>query len=382
METISFPPGDAKLTRRVKKLAAAAGVTVHTETEWNGYGREVVAYEVEEAIFKQAREEIEPGWEERERREAEEAEARRRASDQRRADEVAATIAAVSARCPWMPTRQVKKLVGRLDVHDPHYHTRMPWRPEAWLYDSTDAAPHGLYTREQWRRLGYGVRRSARPAGYVIGDRRLLPLYDHPPTFPARKPVAGDRAWAYLLRHYRGDESLALTRSVWVANRLAKLDAALRRQFYALKDRFLALHADCLVEGRVARVERKRCWGCHGTGVYQGRSRSDDWDEYDGIGDEYADDTCRRCWGTGVYRSATLYEWRLNIAGRPYCFHSYAKPPAVSDTPGADLDDYGRRFTDADLTGLPPVPLAYYLPALCYRVEEVQYSPVDIKQAV
>lgn len=359
MNTITFRPGDAKLTRRVKKLAEAAGVPVHAKTEWGKYGRKIVEYEVDEEIFKRAREEIDSGREERKRREAEEAEARRQASELRRAEEVIATIAAVSRRCPWMRPKQTRKLVERFDVRDPLACSQTPWRPEQWLHDSADAAPHGRYTRKQWRRLGYGVRRSATAAGYIIGDRRLVPLYDHQPTFPARKPVDGGKAWAYLLRHYGGDETLALSRSIWVANRLVKLDASLKREFYSVKDQFLGLHTDCLVEGRVARIEQKPCWGCDGTGVFHSRSRPDE---------------CQRCCGTGVYRSSTLYEWRLDIAGQAYCYHSYTKPPTVSGTPGADLEDYGRRFTDADLGGVPPVPLGYYLTALRHRIEALQQS--------
>jgi hypothetical protein len=98
-------------------------------------------------------------------------------------------------------------------------------RLEGWLYAGGDSVPDGLYERRQWLRLGYRVRRGSRPSAYLIGEEDATPLYDRASVGPTRRPVKGPRAWRYLRGHYGGDEQRALARSVWVANRLVKIDS-------------------------------------------------------------------------------------------------------------------------------------------------------------
>lgn len=154
-------------------------------------------------------------------------------------------------------------------------------------------------------------------------------------------------------------EEEAIASAIWIANRLVKDKAAsTRRKFYSIKDEWLKRHADDVIEGRIARKEIDECWTCDGTGKIE--YEYDEYDEYD-YDYEYDDDdddeydgeyVCPKCCGTGVYQSRHLYEHRLVVAGTTYSFHSYIKPPNLSEEPGADLEQYGGRFTDDEFKEL------------------------------
>lgn len=156
-------------------------------------------------------------------------------------------------------------------------------------------------------------------------------------------------------------EEEAIATAIWIANRLVKDKApSTRRKFYSIKDEWLKRHADDVIEGRIAREEAKPCWTCEGTGEV---GQQECWDcdgGYRWNGDECwtcdglgtVGPECPKCCGTGVYQSRHLYEHRLVVAGTTYSFHSYIKPPNLSEEPGADLEQYGGRFTDDELKEL------------------------------
>ena len=138
------------------------------------------------------------------------------------------------------------------------------------------------------------------------------------------------QAWKLLFR----DEAEAEATAIFIANRLVKgRSRSIRKRFYEVKDGFICAYQDCLTEGRCVRVETRSCRDCGGSG----------------------DDDCERCDGTGIYSQRTLYLHDFVISGRRYSFHSYEAPASVSETPGEDREEYGGRFSDAELEefGLP-----------------------------
>lgn len=117
--------------------------------------------------------------------------------------------------------------------------------------------------------------------------------------------------------------------AIFIANRLVKDRArSTRRSFYEVKDMFMRAYQPCLVDGQIAREEELECY-CDGTMEW-----------------------CRKCLGTGIYRTRTLYLHRFMIEGKPYSFHSYQKPTLLSSIPGEDKETYGGRFTEAELAEL------------------------------
>jgi hypothetical protein len=101
-----------------------------------------------------------------------------------------------------------------------------------------------------------------------------------------------------------------LAHAIRIANRLQKV--VRHPDLYSLKDQWIEANQDHLIEGRIARVETRTCWGCHGAGTV-----SDYWDD---------EEECGRCDGTGIYSSRTLYEHHFEIVGQRFVFHSYVEP--------------------------------------------------------
>jgi len=163
------------------------------------------------------------------------------------------------------------------------------------------------------------------------------------------------------------EEEDAVAHAIWVANRLAKGKAATSRKvFYSLKDHWLSIHQDCLVDGRISRTETAECWKCCGTGRVSASTNlwryrdEDDWDDCD-PDEDFQDDEdncddhdmdCIRCGGSGIFRSWQLFEHHLVIAGQRYCFHSYLRPSIVSETPGANCESYGDSFSPDEIGNL------------------------------
>lgn len=142
------------------------------------------------------------------------------------------------------------------------------------------------------------------------------------------------QAWKTLFK----DEAEAEATAIFIANRLIKNHArSTKQKFYEVKDGFIRAYQNCLTEGRCARVERRYSRDCGGTG------------------DRDYEDDCERCEGTGVYSERTLYCHYFSISGRHYSFHSYEEPSRLSETPGEDKEEYGGRFSEAELEelGLP-----------------------------
>jgi hypothetical protein len=140
--------------------------------------------------------------------------------------------------------------------------------------------------------------------------------------------------WPVWLAEFSSPAEAEAT-AVWIANRLVKFAArSTRLRFYEVKDLFLNRYSSSLIEGRIARVEKRDCRACLGSG--------DDGD-------------CERCDGTGIWSERTLYVHYLIIEGTRYSFHNYEKPARLVDIPGEDKESYGGRFTDEEIAklGLP-----------------------------
>lgn len=126
------------------------------------------------------------------------------------------------------------------------------------------------------------------------------------------KSVGGKRnyeekmLWEKWRRRYTSDEE-ALVKAIWYGNKLVKMSPlSPMDRFYALKDAFLNRYTNHLVEGRISRQER----------------------------------------------FGLLYEHHLLVCGEKYCFHSYTKPDSLSNTPGADVAQYGRPLSDEEINEL------------------------------
>ncbi len=316
MSEESFCPGDAALTRLVKKIANERGLAVKHRTQWNGYGYAVVEYRVPADVLAEAKARLRDRAEcERRKRQAHEERAERKRRDE------------LARRYP------------RLAVELPH---------KAPVYESWDDVPMHLWSKTQWRGLHCRVSEDAPPAAYFVRwqGAGVIPLYDslNAEWVKSRSGRCPGQLWAACR-----DRGSDLAHAVWAANRLVKIKAtsAEKRRFYALKDRFLKAHQHCLIDGRLSRVETSPCW-CGGR---------DEW--------------CEKCGGSGVYSRRTLYEHHLDVGGQAYCFHSYAKPTRLSDAVGADLKSYGRRFSATELHSL-LLTLPDYLRMLAFLLEQDQ----------
>jgi hypothetical protein len=312
-KTITFRPGDAALTRLVRKLAGERGLAFESQERWNGYGYEVYQYEVDEAVYREAVATVESRR--AAKRDKEEARIRRQEEARRRA---------------WQ--EELARRFPRL---------KAPIQFGSDVYDRAEDIPIDKMTRTDWRGLGYRVT-AVQPQSYLVtgGGIRVVPLYGpwHVEEIPSRRRNwAAERLWGeYQAR------GLSEAHAVWAANRLAKLFPKYRRTFYGIKDRFLRAHQHHLVEGRFVRTETSECWSCDG----------DDW--------------CDRCGGTGVYRQRDLYEHVLEFEGKVYSFHTYVRPARLGESKGADLPAYGRRLTSKDTI---PYRIGEYIRMLSHLAE-------------
>jgi hypothetical protein len=196
---------------------------------------------------------------------------------------------------------------------------------------AAEELPWDVYTADEWGRLGY------RPTGYGkwwCGGRQYTGCGD-------RIPDNGGRANEAIDAIAGGFGPLEL---LYQLNKHAKFETV--KHYYALKDCVMRLSAGQCVRGEITRVEESECFGCDGSG---GR----------------AYDECRRCGGTGIYSSRTLYLWVLREGEREYQFHSYVKPPRVDATHDDGGTNFGRRITDFDRWLLTPVEIRRALNRWC-----------------
>jgi len=321
-EPVYFPAGNAKLTRRIKKLSRERGLTVTDKLKWTRYGYEILGYHCDPDLFREVLAQIEREEElaakRQEAKAAREATLRAEAERQRRF----VLEAELDTRFPHLPEAiRTARIEGRVS-----------------LYGQRDELPTDQYSPNHWELLGCRVKPDQLPTAYVVRWRGKCqtPLFAPHATELIPSKRAGwenEKLWAFWRKGFATD-LLALATAVRFANRLIKLApfTADKKALYSVKDRFICAASTHLREGRVSRVEERACWGCDGTG---GRG------EYD----------CMRCNGSGVYSSRRLYEHLFVIDGEEFCFHSYFTPPKdkLLDTPGADLPSYGRRFTPAEL---------------------------------
>lgn len=321
-ESVYFCVGNAKLTRRVKKLSRERGLPVTEEKKWNRYGCEVLGYYCDPDVYAEVTEQI--GREEEREAGRQEAKAAREAALRAEAErqQRLALEAELDTWFPHLPEAiRTARIEGRVS-----------------LYGQRDELPSDQYSPKQWELLGCRVKPDQLPTAYVVrwrGKCQTALFAPHATELIPSKRAGWDdeKLWTFWRRGFTTD-LLATATAVRFANRLIKLApfAADKKALYSVKDRFICAASAHLREGRVSRVESRMCWGCNGTG---GRG------EYD----------CMRCDGSGVYSSRTLHEHLFVIDGEEFCFHSYIAPPKdkLLDAPGADLPSYGRRFTAAEL---------------------------------
>ena len=166
--------------------------------------------------------------------------------------------------------------------------------------------------------------------------------------------------------------------AIFAANRLVKQAAvSSKHRFYEVKDCWLRRAQGHLIEGRIARVERRWCRVCNPLGLDR---ELDNWRPGQVSDDASEDeDWCYHC-GTnrGIYDERTLYVHYLNIEGVRYSFHSYEKPAQLCDLPGEDKAVYGGQFTEAEweALGLPCSALVRMLRWLMMAVWFDQGRPV------
>lgn len=321
-EPVYFPAGNTKFTRRIRKLSRERGLTVTDKKKSNRYGYEILGYYCDPDLYREVLEQIER--EEERAAERQEAKTAREvalwaeAARQRRI----ALEAELDTRFPRLPA----------EIRDAHIEGRVA------LYDQRDELPTDQYSPNHWQLLGCRVKPDQAPSAYIVRQRgasqtQLFAPYVTELLPSPRANWGAEKLWAFWRNGFTTDV-LALATAVRFANRLIKLApfAVEKKAMYAVKDRFICAASAHLREGRVSRVENRMCFGCGGTG---GRG------EYE----------CRRCDGSGVYSSRTLYEHVFVIDGEEFCVHSYITPPKdkLLDAPGADLPSYGRRFTSAEL---------------------------------
>jgi hypothetical protein len=310
-------PGDSTLTRRILKRCRDAGIEIWTETEavrigGGRWGSKTVAYHVPRRIYGEEKARRD---EELLRKAAKEKEDRAEQQRRYRVEQVAK----LTERFPHLPSSTIERLIDT----------------ERRVYSLDQLGyQHGIGTKSYWRQLGFDV--VSEPTGVLVRGRRLYDTYTRNQLVPRSTRLTVARLKEKLLAKHRRDD-LVLAHAIRIANRLQKV--VRHPDLYSLKDQWIEANQDHLIEGRIARVETRTCWGCHGAGTV-----SDYWDD---------EEECGRCDGTGIYSSRTLYEHHFEIVGQRFVFHSYVEPKVVSEERGEDADRYGRPFT-ADELPCPP----------------------------
>lgn len=328
-----LPAGDATLTRLVKKMSGERGTPFIPKTHWNGYGRQVYGYTCAADVVVEARQVL-----------AAKAEAKRARKDSKtRREEEAQKRALANGRKDYEERWA--------DLTRLHGWTQPV--PPAGSYragpDLLDEPTLDLYTAEEWGRLGYRV--IGEPASLLIKAGNPARLYDRfrVTVTGATSNLPAKQLWLLWRRQYPTD-LLAVTKALQAANKLVKIVPNGRetsRELYPLKDtfirRWLSPH---LVSGRVSREETRSCWGC------QFRREPG----------------CERCDYTGIYESHTLYEHHFVVDGHAVCFHAYQRPAKLDTTPGANLRQFGVRWTLAEI---PLLRLSELLRLLRYATQNV-----------
>ena len=313
--------GDGTLTRRVLKRCRHTGVAFETETEFvkigrHQYGTKTTGYIVPKNILDEERARRTSEQRIAEEKKALELEERRVAVRQRQIDEVAAEF-------PQLTLKTVQQLVDS----------------ERAIYSEREVGyQFGIGIKTYWNQLGFAV--TGKPTGYLVRGKRVLDTYSSHQLGSRNSRMTVARLKRKWLKKY-GTEELVLAQAIRTANKLQKVKRI--AEFYPLKDQWIKANQHKLVEGRVTRVETKSCWSCGGTGQIL------IWD------DDYFEDDCPKCDGSGVFSSRTLYEHAFLIDCTRFCFHSYIRPKVVIAEQQADGTDkaFGRPF-DKDELPVPP----------------------------
>lgn len=262
--------------------------------------------------------------EEREQREQEKEQRKRekeeRAKEEQRKHEE--RVAKVKADFPKLANSDVDRCVTALKA--------------SRLYMALDDVPLDFLTKEELDELKLLPLKKVEAAPLLVTEEGATVTE----LFRAKLPkeevaVASSKVHAEAV-----ERGFSPQRALWAANKLVKIIDAKhvsKSELYGFKNRLLNHWSQYCVESRIARDESKECWTC------------------DGMGFDFSGDECDRCDGTGFYICRVLYEARYRFPGdeKTYCFHTYDKPPKLSDEKGADKPSYGFRFSKAERSSIP-----------------------------
>jgi hypothetical protein len=193
----------------------------------------------------------------------------------------------------------------------------------------------------EWKHRGYRVRRGEQPHGTVQGSYcNTWCVYREDQVEPDGRrrrtvPAPIDYQALYSAKYACGRDAIPdAAEALWLLNRHAKRLKKPER-IYEIKNQYLKLlwELGYCVSACLATSPDKdlACWACDGTGGGDGDFDGFDDDDLDGFGEGY----CRRCGGTGVYRTVSGREyWALVfvIGDRTYSWHQplgscdWAKP--------------------------------------------------------
>jgi len=118
----------------------------------------------------------------------------------------------------------------------------------------------GHATEDDWDSLGYRV--PGKPYGHIVDDDKLIPVYHSHSVKEKRSRISADKRWKKLCAQV--SPAIALAESLFVIDRLHKVEYLLEVE--DLKDQWLQINQQNVVEARLALYERNDCSYCEGTG--------------------------------------------------------------------------------------------------------------------
>lgn len=186
------------------------------------------------------------------------------------------------------------------------------------VYDSIEDVPLEIFTLEEIEELGFRCGMAVHAVvlekeGALVRPLFTAALTEYTKTNDLTKRIE--------------QEKMTPQCALRIANKMVKMVAHHRsKEVYKVKNLLIEMWSDYLIEGRLARMEKRECYNCNG------------WSK------------CRSCGGTGIYSQRALYEHIFRFPGeaRSYSFHSYQRPKSVSEIKGADKKQFGYRFMEEE----------------------------------
>lgn len=143
--------------------------------------------------------------------------------------------------------------------------------------------------------------------------------------------LSAQQLWAGWRADFVSDDD-AVAHAIWCANRLCKNKGRYGKlRFYSIKNEFIRRFAD---EGNAVRQEVLYCYRC------------------DGVDTSRDEEPCRRCGGSGIYKSRWLYVYNFDVAGQSYSFHSYIEPIKLGRIASTNSNESGGKFTEEEIKAM------------------------------